>query len=171
MAANWTAPKTWNTGDPLTASDMNTHIRDNLEFLKTPPSSQYKANEASDYTTTSTSFVNVDGVNFSRTIVTKGGGILITFSGSIVMSAAANVNFDVEMDGVRQGGDDGFVCINPGTVEGNASFVVPLPPVSAASHVFKLQWKVQSGTVTMRAGAGTTLGRDIHPIFSVRELG
>ncbi len=29
----WTAPKTFNTGDVLPASDLNTHLRDNLIFL------------------------------------------------------------------------------------------------------------------------------------------
>ncbi len=30
----WTTPKTWNTGEPLTASDMNDQIRDNLGYTK-----------------------------------------------------------------------------------------------------------------------------------------
>lgn len=30
----WTEPKTWVTGDPLIASDYNTHIRDNLNALR-----------------------------------------------------------------------------------------------------------------------------------------
>ena len=50
----WTAPKTWADDELVTANVMNTHIRDNLNALKTPPSDHYKLNEASDYTTTST---------------------------------------------------------------------------------------------------------------------
>ena len=34
MAGAWVEPKTW-TSDPLTSSDMNEQIRDNLTFLKT----------------------------------------------------------------------------------------------------------------------------------------
>lgn len=33
----WTAPKTWTAGETLTAVDLNTHVRDNLEFLHSPP--------------------------------------------------------------------------------------------------------------------------------------
>jgi hypothetical protein len=33
MTASWTAPKTW-AAEVLTSSDFNTHLRDNLEFLK-----------------------------------------------------------------------------------------------------------------------------------------
>lgn len=31
--ASWTSPKTWAVGDVLTASDMNTYVRDNTSFL------------------------------------------------------------------------------------------------------------------------------------------
>ena len=31
--ANYTSPKTWTTGDVLTAADMNTYVRDNVIFL------------------------------------------------------------------------------------------------------------------------------------------
>ena len=34
----WSTPKTWAVGDILTASDMNTYVRDNTNFLNTPPS-------------------------------------------------------------------------------------------------------------------------------------
>lgn len=34
MAATWTAPKTWADGNTIPEADLNTHIRDNFEFLK-----------------------------------------------------------------------------------------------------------------------------------------
>ena len=34
MAATWTAPKTWADGNTIPEADLNTHVRDNLEFLK-----------------------------------------------------------------------------------------------------------------------------------------
>lgn len=30
----WTAPKTWSVGELVTAANMNTHVRDNLSYLK-----------------------------------------------------------------------------------------------------------------------------------------
>ena len=65
----WTQPKTW-ASEPLTSSDLNTHLRDNLEILKDPPSDDNILNQGSDYTTTSTAFVNIDGTNLSLTITT-----------------------------------------------------------------------------------------------------
>jgi hypothetical protein len=29
----WTTPKTWAVGDPATAADLNTYVRDNVAFL------------------------------------------------------------------------------------------------------------------------------------------
>lgn len=33
----WTTPKTWNVGDIMLASDLNTYVRDNTNFLAAPP--------------------------------------------------------------------------------------------------------------------------------------
>ncbi len=37
MAVEWTTPKTWTTGELVRAADMNTYIRDNLEYIHDPP--------------------------------------------------------------------------------------------------------------------------------------
>ena len=169
MPATWTTPKTWNTGDPLAASDMNTHIRDNFEYIKSPPTASYKANEAADYQTTSTSFVNVDAANFALTIITAGGLVLVGFIGNISTSVAAKVNFDIEVDGVRQGSDDGYLCQDTASGEEAIAFVIPISGLVAGSHIFKLQWKTSTSTAFMRAGAGTTTNRDNHPVFWVRR--
>ena len=96
--------------------------------------------------------------------------MLVGFSGNIVASVSANVSFDIEVDLVRQGTDDGYICQNPGTAEEVISFVIPLSGLGAGLHTFRLQWKTNAGTITMRAGAGATGGRDTHPVFWVREV-
>ncbi|MEO1163712.1 MAG: hypothetical protein AAFV98_08020 [Chloroflexota bacterium] len=72
----WTQPKTW-SNEPLVASDLNTHLRDNMEALKEPPSANYELDETSDYTTTSTTFVDVDSTNLSLTLDTNGGDVKV----------------------------------------------------------------------------------------------
>ena len=32
--AEWTPPKTWEPGEALTAPELNTHLRDNMTFLR-----------------------------------------------------------------------------------------------------------------------------------------
>jgi hypothetical protein len=34
----WTTPKTWSTNEVVTAANMNTHLRDNMAFVGSPPS-------------------------------------------------------------------------------------------------------------------------------------
>lgn len=163
----WTTPKTWVNNEPLTASDLNTHLRDNLNALKAPPAAQYTLDESSNYTTTGSSFVNIDGTKLSLTIVTSGGDVLIGFTGSVNPGGFITY-FDVEMDGTRIGGNDGILAVA-------SSNVTPIPlvylktGVSAGSHMFKLQWKTSGGTTTLYAGAGTA-SYDLHPQFWVREV-
>jgi len=170
MTAIWSPPRSWSTGELVSASLLNSHLRDNLEFLKTPPTALYTLNESSDYTTTSTSFVNIDGTKLSLTITTAGGDVLVGFCGCILESAGS-VFFDVEVDTVRTAGDDGLCVVSPSssTQRLNASFFKLIQGLSAGVHTFKLQWRVNGGTGTLFAGAGTSNG-DIHPQFFVREV-
>lgn len=168
MTAVWTTPATYSTGQLVTANDLNL-IRDNLEFLKTPPFASYLLND-SDYTTTSSSFVNVDNVKLSLTVTTYGGPVLIGFYASVYnATAGARIAFDVEIDGVRVAGDDGLVITTVSSTVSSASFLVWKTGLSAASHTFKLQWKSSAGTATLYAGQGSS-GWRVHSQFWVKEL-
>jgi hypothetical protein len=166
MTATWHTPATWTVGQLVTATNLNEQLRDNLEFLKTPPTSLYNLNQGSDYTTTSTSFVDVDATNLSLTINTAGGDVLIVFLG--FGAGSARLYFDIAIDGVRMAGDDGFFSAVQNS-NGPLTLVALKQGLSAGSHTFKLQWKVNSGTGTLYAGAGTS-GFDVHPQFFVREV-
>jgi hypothetical protein len=170
MPAIWSSPRSWSVGELVSASLLNSHLRDNLEFLKGPPTALYTLNESSDYTTTSTSFVNVDGTKLSLSITSAGGDVLIGFCGCILQSAGT-VFYDVEVDAVRTGGDDGLCVVSPTAASQrlNASFFKLIQGLSAGVHTFKLQWRVNAGTATLLSGAGTSNG-DIHPQFFVREV-
>src|SRR5689334_15175635 len=105
------AKENWIAGELVLATDMNL-IGNDLNWLKTPPTANYLVNQGSDYTTTSTSFVNVDGTNLSLTITTAGGNVLIGFSGVVSNTTVGTVTYlDVEIDGTRFAGDDGIVGI------------------------------------------------------------
>lgn len=161
----WTQPKTWSS-EPLTSADLNTHLRDNLEALKDPPSAQYVLDEASDYSTTSTSFVAVDSSNLALSLTTTGGDLLVHFHG--VLQITTHVIFlDVYLDGSPIGGDDGLVQLLNGTH--TLSFTRLVQNISAGAHTLELRWRVNAGTAVLYAGAGT-LNADLHPQFWVREV-
>ena len=166
----WTTPKDWAVDEQLTASKLNTHLRDNLNALKSPPSDNYECNEGSDYSSNSTSFADVDGTNLSLTITTNGGDVMVGFHGTFQAGTNATVFLDVYVDTADDGGDDGYVVqIMPANSPETVSFVRLITGLSAGSHTFKLRWKTNGATVTLFAGAGTS-NRDMHPQFWVREV-
>jgi hypothetical protein len=139
---SWTTPKTWVNDETLTADDMNTHLRDNLNALKAP---------------------------LSLNVTTTGGDVLIGFHGTILHSAGY-VAFDVLLDNAtRLGGDDGLVVTDSGGLHPLVSFVRLVTGLSAGAHNFKLQWRTNTGAATLYAGAGTT-NLDMHGQFWVREV-
>jgi hypothetical protein len=180
----WSSPATRVTGDLISASIYNTDIIGNLLALKSPPSAKYNIDEASDYTASSTSFTNVDNADLSLTITTTGGDVMVHFHGTVKTASSgatqnARIYFDLEVDGSREGGNDG-ICMAAGSdsaADGNTlrqvSFTRLITGLSSGSHTFKLQWKVSAATGTptgtLYAAAGTA-SLDLHPQFWCREV-
>ena len=105
----------------------------------------------SDFTTTSTSFVDVTGL--SITVTTTGGRILMLFSGVLsntLGTVGQMATFTV--DGTNQGGTNGLVQTETNTAGAaeNASMIWLTAALSAASHTFKVQIRADSGTATLR---------------------
>lgn len=170
----YTQPTTRNTGDSITASVWNTDLVDNLIAIKNPPTDSYVADEGADWTTTSTSFVDVDGTDLSLTITTTGGDVIVHFHGVFLMSFNSDiVKLNVSLDGVNVAADDGITGASfynsASALKLPISFTRLITGVSAGSHTFKLRWKVAANSVTLYAGAGTT-NFDFHPQFWVREM-
>jgi len=149
MTAIWTTPRTWVASELLTAALLNAHVRDNLDWMKTPPSNSYALkNLSATLTTTSTSFGDADATNLSLTITTVGGPVLIVFSGAVGNSGANTTYLDITVDGTRQGDTtigitsalSGAGSILPTTI------VFVTAALAAGSHTFKIQWRVTAGT-------------------------
>ena len=152
---------------PLGAAGLDARVT----ALENLPSASYELNEGSDYTTGSTSFVDVDGTNLSLTITTSGGPVLVGWTMPL-LTGTGKVFFDVEIDSVREGGNDGIARhgnISTFAASQTSGIAYLVTGLSAASHTFKLQWKVSAGSATIFAGAGTVNG-DVHGQFFVKEL-
>ena len=122
-------------------------------------SASYKRTSG-DYTTTSSTFVDVDGTNLALAITTGAHRVLIGVVGSLNTSTAYQiVTFDLTVDGTRVGSTNGgiFQTRREGADGGtnmmrSASFTFLTDALTAASHTFKLQWKVDTGTATLMGG-------------------
>jgi len=123
--------------------------------------------EGSNYTTASTSFVDVDATDLSITITTGARRALIVANVVVSHSTSARVDLDVDLDGARLGQTLGLASTRmTGTGILHSLAICHLTAVlSAASHTFKLQWKTDTGTATMYSTAAIT---PVH--FAVTEL-
>lgn len=159
----WTQPRTW-ANEIVNASDLATELRSNQVALKAPPFQTYEANEVSNYGTISSTYADVDSTNYSFTITTTGGDVLIGFNGG-----AKDVYLDVSVDGtlVINNTDGGLV---DATAYGSGCcFMHIITGLSAGSHTFVLQFKTAVFSGLVLAGAGTA-SLDIHSQFFCREI-
>ena len=108
---------------------------------------------AGDLTTTSTSFV--DATSLSVTITTAAVRCLVIFSGNAKNDGANNTAFTLDIDAANQGGTYGLSIVdNTGGVPCGFTFLTGV--LSAASHTFKVQWRVDAGTGTLFASSSVT---------------
>lgn len=168
----WTTPITWNTGDLIDAADLNTYLRDNLAFLKDRPGDYFEGT-GSDYSTSSTSFTDIDSTDFSITDTFTGDPILVLINAAFGVTSDLYVYFDITVDGARQGGtNDGIWVVQmESTVDPSNAFGLcfVLFGVSSGSRTIRAQWRVGDGaeTVTLFAEGGTY---QTLPQFVVKEF-
>lgn len=118
-------------------------------------------------TTTSTTYVDTTGV--TSTITPSGGDVQVVCQWTSSMSVTNDyIQFDILRDGVSlSGATAGF--LNIGNIPTSHSLSEPGyfldPAPSAASHTYKIQWKVGSGTGTISADGTARKAR-----FHVHEL-
>ncbi|GEM_PF-379305 len=176
----WNTPITWLVDQLVTESDLNEQVRDNLNYLKgrvdTPATAHYTLTETTDYSTSSLTFVDVDNVKLALTLNTNGGDVLVSFFGAIYAPNTQEnaVYFDVAVNGVRRGGDEGVIMVASKngsglTIQtGTFAFTLLVTGLSAGTHTFKLQWRVLQYPMSLRSGGTTPY--NVRSQFWVREV-
>ena len=155
MTAVWTLPRTWATGEIVTAAQLNTHLRDNLEYLKLREDTalnHFACSSATAYTTTSSSFTDVDAAGLAGTLVTTGGPVLIGVASAWKSSGTGiDVCLDVTINGARIGHATYGVTFMQ-SIAANTYLPVAwtqVRPLAAGTYTLKLQWRTSSGTLSM----------------------
>jgi hypothetical protein len=173
----WTAPKTWLADELVTASNLNLHLRDNLNILKIPAQAHRSVNSGANFTTSSTTFVDVNNTYFLHTLATKStGNLFVNFVGSVGITAGNSVTLDIAWrvsagSYARLGSANSGLIVLKGVDADtfNASFSVFITGIATpGSYDVKLQWRVDGGTATLY---NVTTITDVRPQFSVIELG
>ena len=159
----WTTPKTW-VSEVLTSNDMNTYLSDNTQYLYdqlTAGLAEYTYTRATgNYSTTSTSYVDIDSTNMTATLTTAGGDLLVNFTGSMYKSGSPsqNIRVAVILDGTIY---QLLQYLDTGSF--NVSFTRVFDNISAGDHTLTMQWRLSTSGPTLNLN-----GDDAH--FSVREL-
>lgn len=150
----WTAIPDKSTGDQMDETWYDTYFKANMEYLLDPNKDTTIHNEGSDYTTTSTSFVDIDATDLAITLTTNGGPVLVMAAGGCTGSTTLTIHFDFTVDGTRytSGNTNGIAPVTTGSGRLDLlSFAVLVTGLSAGSHSFKLQWRVNGGTGTLHS--------------------
>lgn len=149
----WTAPSTWSSTVPISATTLNEQVRDNMSYVHSgKPVAAIRYSQGSDYLTASGTFVNVDATNLSFTLNCTTGRVLVMAAAHLYTTGVAgNVYLDVSIDGTRQGGSQGLVkhqVASNITQDTHIQFVKT--GLSTGSHTFTLMWATATGgTVNM----------------------
>jgi hypothetical protein len=150
------------------ANDLVVGSGSNTAVKWVPGSASYKRSTG-DYTSNSTSFVDVDGTNLALTITTRAHRCLVSFTGTATTTGgAAGIFFEVLVDGVAMGGGLGGVfglSVPTATNAHNVAFALITDVLSAGSHTFKLQYRTSANTVKINGDGTVYTAR-----FSVAEL-
>lgn len=153
----WVTPRTWVTLDQITATRLNSELRDQLSFLKTPPRSVVTIRNATNITTASTSVTQVDDAQFTLQLTTFGGDVRVWFLGQILNASASVARLDVLMDGTTYLSSGTGTPLTSGMLQmtiaagfgNNGAFTFLVQNLPAGTHDFKLRWWVSAGTLTL----------------------
>jgi hypothetical protein len=116
-----------------------------------------------DYSTSSTSFVDIDTGNLVINMTTGDSWVLLLLLGSSYATGIQYECFDFTIDGVRQGHDYGVQYVQPPYLQDLQ--IAWLTQVSAGSHTFRPQWRANGSTAYLRASTQTT-----PLVFAVIEI-
>jgi hypothetical protein len=160
----WNAPITWVPLQVVGASDMNAQLRDNLNYLFSARPKFRVTRTAGNYSTSVTSWGDIDSTNLTITLTISSGAAWILMTSAVNTGSGQSIYFDYTIDGTRQGQTNGLT----GAIA-SQQITLSLPYIatglSAGGHMFRPQWKAGAGTSTLSADTNIPL------IFQVIEVG
>lgn len=161
MTAIWTTPRTWVTGEVITAAQLNAHVRDNFDYCRQRLDAARPLATATSiavHSTTSTTFVDVDPGTYVLNITSAGAPLLIGLAGHWrANTSGVDCCMDVELDGTRIGHASyglGYMQQPGAGLAQQLSFAV-VRTAAAGAHSLRLQWRVSAGTLSFNLIGGS----------------
>jgi len=146
----WNDPstKTWNTGDLVTADDLNKYLNANLSYLFAPAYQEIALTGA--FSTTSTSYVDVSSM--SVTVETTARNLLIVVFGRLYNSVG---NYNSTL-GINLDGTDYDVNDVTGGMPGPCVLVFQRFVVTPGNHTVKLRLRSSNSGGSASLAGGPT---------------
>lgn len=164
----WSTPPDFTAGAIVTETQLDT-LSSDLTFFLSGFAVSYLCYEAgADYTTTSTSFADVDATNLKLTMTVKGGRAIIFASCSLradnTASSGAEITIIADSLTYPTAGTHGL-CRVAQNATAHPGIVAVFTGLSDGSHTFKLQFRnVQSGATATIGKASNTAATAGSPI-------
>jgi hypothetical protein len=140
----WTTPMTWVASSVVSAAQLNEQLRDNLVYLLSRP--HQRIIRDAGYSTTSTSFVDIDSTNLSITLTLSSGAVLVGLEvNAFYDGSGSRPVFDITIDGTRYAnavatGLGGITGVS-GSFTVHLSFTVLVVGLTVGSHIFRPVWR------------------------------
>lgn len=150
----WNPPPDFSVFNNPGASDFNLYVSQNPTYLLSGRALQYIARQgSSDYTTTSSTFADVDNTNLKLTLTINSGRALIHAEFWAFTDATSNNSNDarIMLDGSTPSGNSNGSANVPATRLTWMSFDAIFTGLSVGTHTFTLQFRsrVNTGTSTI----------------------
>lgn len=88
----WNAPRTWVADEIVSASTLNTHLRDNLSYLKSPAFAMTGVVTATILSASATTFTAIGQTVFNLTIAPQGDAVMV---GGLINVTTSGLFFDI----------------------------------------------------------------------------
>lgn len=165
----WTNPRTWTTGESVSAAQLNTHLRDNLSFLAAPDRAMGNRGAFAQTLSTATWTEMVFGSeNYDTGGMHTTGGDNQQFAAAVAGAylCVAQVRFAANSTGDRKamirknsahgaGGGTawGLTCVRAATGQETSFSIAAVVPLSAGDYVSAWAWQNSGGNLDLEAGA------------------
>lgn len=133
--ASWTAPKTWNVGDVLTASDMDTYVRDNTTFASSATGTLVQTSQS----LTGASYADLATVGPAITITT-GANALVTV-GALVVGVSGGSSMAFAISGATTAAANDLNALLSVSVEFQAAMTTVVQGLTPGTNTFTAKYK------------------------------
>lgn len=166
----WTDPRTWTAGELVTASLMNTHLRDNLRQVSyLLGRASYNPAATSTYTRTSSTPADVDSTNLSVAFtVPQSGVVLVRFVARCKSAATTSwLRWNVRESTSDLGTAQGVTRHSVAGYHAADCIISGLTPNASKTYKWGFASSDNATTVTMYAGGSADEGPAVMEVWAV----